>query len=130
MLVRRDLTVSTVGTQPPAIIQLGASSALEFSRAAALAAPFASGVDLNCGCPQAWACAAGMGAANMDRREVVRDMLAEAAARMGVDGWVRDKESPRGRSLSVKIRVHKDLRYVDWVKEIAGAIANEYGRHM
>jgi len=54
-----------------------------------------------------------MGAANLNRREVVRDMVVEAAARMREDGWLRDKQSSRGRSISVKIRIHKDLRWVD-----------------
>ncbi|KAG5938629.1 hypothetical protein E4U53_007964 [Claviceps sorghi] len=51
----------------------------------------------------------------MDRRELVRDMIVETRARLRTDGWgVRleeDVENPRGRSVSVKIRVHDDLRY-------------------
>lgn len=73
--------------------------------------PYVNGVDLNCGCPQTWACAANLGAALMENRELVRDMLVETRGMMQRDGWERDKESSRGRSLSVKIRIHKDLRY-------------------
>lgn len=73
-------------------------------------APFANGVDLNCGCPQSWACASGLGAALMDRRELVRDMVLETRRELTADGWVRETESERGRSVSVKIRIHKDLR--------------------
>lgn len=55
-----------------------------------------------------------MGAALMDRRELVRDMVVETRQRLQSDGWhvgkERDVDSPRGRSVSVKIRVHKDLR--------------------
>lgn len=113
-----DLTVSTsrgAGARPPTVLQFGANSPLELSRAAALAAPHVAGVDLNCGCPQAWACAETLGAELMNRRELVRDMVVETRARLAGDGWAvgreRDVESPRGRSVSVKIRVHDDLRY-------------------
>ncbi len=111
-----DLTLSDASAQPPPIAQFGANSAREFARAAALVAPFVSGVDLNCGCPQSWACAETLGAALMDRRELVRDMAVEARAALRADGWHvgldGDILSPRGRSISVKIRVHKDLRCV------------------
>lgn len=51
----------------------------------------------------------------MERRELVRDMVVETRSRLASDGWAvgleRDKNDPKGRSVSVKIRVHKDLRY-------------------
>lgn len=50
----------------------------------------------------------------MDRRELVRDMVVETRARLRHDGWAvageADVDSPLGRSVSVKIRVHHDLR--------------------
>ncbi|PFH57943.1 hypothetical protein XA68_14351 [Ophiocordyceps unilateralis] len=120
-----DLTVSTRGPQPPTILQFGANSALELSRAASLAAPFVSGVDLNCGCPQSWACAETLGAALMDRRELVRDMVVDTRQRLARDGWAvgldADMESSRGRSVSVKIRVHSDLRKtMDFLDTVIG----------
>ncbi|RYP40259.1 hypothetical protein DL767_001802 [Monosporascus sp. MG133] len=125
-----DLTVSTASAatrrQPPTIAQFGASDPVELSRAASLAAPFVNGVDLNCGCPQSWACAASLGAALMGRRELVRDMVVAARRRLADDGWAvgmtaRDVGSPRGRSVSVKIRVHPDLRRtVDFVSTVLG----------
>lgn len=52
----------------------------------------------------------------MNRRELVRDMVIETRQRLREDGWAVDKEkdmdNPKGRSVSVKIRVHNDLRYV------------------
>lgn len=109
-----DLTISTEGIQAPTVIQFGANSALELSRASSLAAPFVNGVDLNCGCPQSWACSETLGAALMDQRELVRDMVKETRHRLASDGWGVNKdfdmENPKGRSVSVKIRVHDDLR--------------------
>ncbi|KAL7628369.1 tRNA dihydrouridine synthase [Parahypoxylon ruwenzoriense] len=135
-------------SQPPTIAQFGANSPLELSRAASLAAPFVNGVDVNCGCPQSWACAETLGAALMERRELVRDMVIETRERLARDGWaVAHPTSPsssassssassssssssssephpasgRGRSISVKIRVHKDLRRTfDFVDAVLG----------
>jgi len=57
-----------------------------------------------------------MGAALMERRELVRDMVIATRTRLAADGWhvglERDAESNRGRSVSVKIRIHDDLRSV------------------
>ena len=69
-------------------------------------APFVSGVDLNCGCPQSWACAECLGAALMNKRELVADIVKEAKATLKRDGY------EGRRTVSVKIRIHKDLRYV------------------
>lgn len=116
MLTHPDLTISDNPDQPATIAQFGASSPLELSRASALVAPAVQGVDLNCGCPQSWACAELMGAALMNQRELVRDMVIETRQRLASEGWhvglEADIESPRGRSVSVKIRIHNDLRYV------------------
>ncbi|KAG6031686.1 hypothetical protein E4U41_007484 [Claviceps citrina] len=122
-----DLTISTTPQprQPPTIVQFGANVPLELARASCLAAPFVAGVDLNCGCPQSWACAETLGAALMNRRELVRDMVVETRDRLRTDGWgVRlegDVDSPRGRSVSVKIRVHDDLRRtMDFLDTVIG----------
>ncbi|KAL6878699.1 hypothetical protein J3F83DRAFT_723590 [Trichoderma novae-zelandiae] len=120
-----DFTISTTGTQPPTIVQFGANVPLELARAATLAAPFAAGVDLNCGCPQSWACAETLGAALMNKRELVRDMVVETRQHLARDGWAvgmeRDVDSPRGRSVSVKIRVHDDLRKtMDYLDTVIG----------
>ena len=113
-MILQDFTASTAGKQPPTIVQFGANSPLELSRAASLVIPYASGVDINCGCPQSWACAETLGAALMEKRELVRDMVLETRSRLQQEGWDVSKEkavdSPRGRSVSVKIRIHKDLR--------------------
>lgn len=110
----KDFTISTSGKQPPTIVQFGANSPLELARASSLVAPYVNGVDLNCGCPQSWACAETLGAALMERRELVRDMVVETRQRLKEEGWAvgkeKDKDSSAGRSVSVKIRVHHDLR--------------------
>lgn len=121
----------------PTIAQFGANQALELSRAASLAAPYVNGVDLNCGCPQSWACQEKLGAALMERRELVRDMVTETRSRLLNDGWAVDLanygsnsgvEAGRGRSVSVKIRVHSDLRKtMDFITTVLG---DEYNRNI
>jgi len=122
-----DLTISTVTPELPTIAQFGSNSPLELSRAASLAAPFVNGVDLNCGCPQSWACAETLGAALIEKRELVRDMVVATRQRLSDDGWGVGKETDmanpegKGRSVSVKIRVHKDLRKtVDFITTVIG----------
>lgn len=130
-----DLTVSTSGAQPNTIVQFGANSPLELSRASSLAAPFVNGVDLNCGCPQSWACSETLGAALMERRELVRDLVVETRSRLRDDGWAVEREAsaddPRGRSVSVKIRVHKDLRKtVDFIATVLGSGVSSGNRNI
>ncbi|KAF4819433.1 tRNA-dihydrouridine(20a/20b) synthase [Colletotrichum tropicale] len=120
-----DLTISTHGVQPPTIVQFGSNSPIELARSSSLAAPYVNGVDLNCGCPQSWACAETLGAALMEKRELVCDMVIETRQRLANDGWhvgkERDIDSPKGRSVSVKIRVHKDLRRtMDFIDTVIG----------
>lgn len=109
-----DFTISTTGPTVPTIVQFGANSPVEVSRAASLVAPYVNGVDINCGCPQSWACAETLGAALMEQRELVRDMVVEMRQKLRDEGWAvgkeKDVDNQKGRSVSVKIRVHKDLR--------------------
>lgn len=120
-----DLTVATEGVQPPTILQFGANVPTELARASTLAAPYVSGVDLNCGCPQSWACSEKLGAALMNHRELVRDMVVETRSRLASDGWAVNKDAdmynPKGRSVSVKIRIHDDLRKtMDYLDTVIG----------
>ncbi|KAI0543091.1 dihydrouridine synthase 4-like protein [Xylaria digitata] len=122
-----DLSISTARAELPTIAQFGSNSPLELSRASSLAAPFVNGVDLNCGCPQSWACAETLGAALIEKRELVRDMVIATRQRLRDDGWGVGKEADmdnpegKGRSVSVKIRVHKDLRKtVDFITTVLG----------
>ncbi|KAI1432623.1 dihydrouridine synthase 4-like protein [Xylaria sp. CBS 124048] len=122
-----DLTIATTGPELPTIAQFGSNSPLELSRASSLVAPFVNGVDINCGCPQSWACAENLGAALMEKRDLVRDMVIATRQRLRDDGWGvgteadMDNSVGKGRSVSVKIRVHKDLRKtVDFITTVLG----------
>ncbi|KAI5466630.1 hypothetical protein BGZ63DRAFT_418397 [Mariannaea sp. PMI_226] len=120
-----DFTVSRTPNQPATIVQFASNVPQELARASALVAPSANGVDINCGCPQSWACAEKLGAALMGHREIVRDMVVETRQKLERDGWhvglEKDILSTKGRSVSVKIRIHDDLRKtMDFLDTVIG----------
>ncbi|TKA71323.1 hypothetical protein B0A55_07138 [Friedmanniomyces simplex] len=99
------------GRQHALIAQFASSEPLEFARAAELIAPRVDGVDLNCGCPQSWALKDGIGCSLMSNPSLVAEMVRAARGRLS-----------SGQSVSVKIRIHKDLdQTVQWVKEVEAA---------
>ena len=81
----------------PLVVQFAATNAIDFAGAAELVAPFADGIDLNCGCPQRWALSDGYGAALIKEPELVADMVQQARSRSNLP-------------ISIKIRIHNDLR--------------------
>ena len=99
------------GRQHALIAQFASSEPEEFARAAQLIGPWVDGVDLNCGCPQSWAIKEGIGCSLMENPSLVASMIRAARARLGPE-----------QSVSVKIRIHKDLaQTVRWVKEVEAA---------
>ncbi|XP_047659848.1 tRNA-dihydrouridine(20a/20b) synthase [NAD(P)+]-like isoform X2 [Tachysurus fulvidraco] len=96
----RDSELTTNSSDRPLIIQFAATEAQTLATAAGLVAPFSDGVDLNCGCPQRWAMAEGYGACLMNKPQVVKDMVRH----------VRNQVDKPNYGVSVKIRIHKDVR--------------------
>ncbi|RDW94371.1 hypothetical protein BP5796_00134 [Coleophoma crateriformis] len=118
-VLARDSDFTTCSSPPPTILQFGANSPQELARATKLIAPYVNGVDINCGCPQSWACAETLGAALMHKRELVADMVIAAKAALKEEGYEGKK------TVSVKIRVHKDLRQTaDFIKTVEAAGAD------
>jgi tRNA-dihydrouridine synthase 4 len=85
----------------PLVAQFAAKDPVTLGRAAEMVFPYVDGVDLNCGCPQPWACQEGVGASLMTNPEVVKDMVREVKSRIG-----------NAFCVSIKIRIHADLRFV------------------
>ena len=84
----------------PMVAQFAAKDSITLSRAAEMVFQYVDGVDLNCGCPQTWACQEGIGAGLLTDPELVRDMVRGVKARVGT-----------GFCVSAKIRIHSDLKY-------------------
>jgi tRNA-dihydrouridine synthase 4 len=99
------------GREHVLIAQFASSSPEEFVRASTLIEPWVDGVNLNCGCPQPWAIKEGIGCKLMDEPELVADMVRAVKAAL----------APKGKSVSVKIRIAKDLeitkRWIDLVQD-------------
>ena len=83
------------------VAQFASADPVEFARAAALIQPWVDGVDLNCGCPQSWALKSGIGCSLMNDPDLVAKMIEAAKTVM-----------EPGKTVSCKIRIHKDLRKV------------------
>jgi tRNA-dihydrouridine synthase len=101
------------------VVQLAAKAGPAAAQAATLVRPYCDAVDLNCGCPQRWAMKEGIGAALLEKPEVVADMIR----------CIRNA-TPEGNGDTpalpcvVKMRVQDDLRRsVDFARhcEAAGA---------
>lgn len=110
------------GRRSVLIAQFASSSPEEFARAASMIAPWVDGVDLNCGCPQSWAIKEGIGCALQDSPELVAEIVRAAKARL----------RGQGKSVSVKIRIHKDLavtrRWIDVVQDAGVDFITVHGR--
>ncbi|KAJ2396492.1 tRNA dihydrouridine synthase, partial [Coemansia sp. RSA 2559] len=70
---RRDFTAND--SDCPVVVQFAAHDPVDLAHAAQIVAPFADGIDLNCGCPQKWAYKERIGAYLSDRPELVQDMV-------------------------------------------------------
>ncbi|MBN3279383.1 DUS4L synthase, partial [Polyodon spathula] len=96
----RDSEFTTNQADGPLIVQFAANDPQVLADAASIVSPFADGVDLNCGCPQRWAMAEGYGACLINKPELLRDMLRQ----------VRNQIENPNFSVSIKIRIHKDIK--------------------
>jgi tRNA-dihydrouridine synthase 4 len=91
---------TTHPTDSPTIVQFAANQVHHFAGCAELVAGHARGIDLNCGCPQRWAVKEGIGACLIDKPEFVADVVRQTRAKISDPTF----------SVSVKIRVHSDIR--------------------
>jgi Dihydrouridine synthase (Dus) len=73
---RRGSPRATAAGDRPLIAQFAAKDPVTLVRAAEMIYPYVDDVDLNCGCPQTWACQEGIGAGLMTNPEAVREMVA------------------------------------------------------
>ncbi|OCT87294.1 hypothetical protein XELAEV_18020992mg, partial [Xenopus laevis] len=109
----RDSEFTTNQGDCPFIVQFAAKEAHVLADAASLVSPFASGIDLNCGCPQRWAMAEGYGACLIKNPELVSDMVRQ----------VHNQVDNPGFPVSIKIRIHTVIsRTVDLYRKAEAAV--------
>jgi tRNA-dihydrouridine synthase 4 len=105
----RDSSFRSCSMDRPLVVQFAANDPVHFGLAARRVAPFADAVDLNCGCPQKWAMAEGMGASLVKQPQLIKEMV-QAARNMS------------GLPTSIKIRVEDDRRRtVDLIRMVESA---------
>jgi len=108
----RDSEFVTAEDDRPLIVQFAAKESIHFSESAAMVEKYSDGVDLNCGCPQKWALQEGIGACLIDNPEFVSDVVKQT----------RRKVTNSNFSVSVKIRIHDDIRRtVDLCRQVEAA---------
>lgn len=95
----RDNEFTTNKSDVPLVVQFAAKTVDDFVGAAEMVAPYAGGVDLNCGCPQRWAIKDGYGVDLLTKPQLVKDLVLQVRNRI-----------PPPFTVSVKIRLLKDIR--------------------
>ncbi|XP_037092084.1 tRNA-dihydrouridine(20a/20b) synthase [NAD(P)+]-like isoform X2 [Pollicipes pollicipes] len=96
----RDNEFTTNTADHPLIVQFAANNPSDFANASELVSRWCQGVDLNCGCPQRWAQQEGIGACLIHKPQLVYDIVRQTRNRIPDNDF----------TVSVKIRVHKDVR--------------------
>eukprot|EP00761_Pharyngomonas_kirbyi_P003285 gb/GECH01003289.1/.p1 GENE.gb/GECH01003289.1/~~gb/GECH01003289.1/.p1 ORF type:complete len:326 (+),score=71.35 gb/GECH01003289.1/:1-978(+) len=106
----RDNEFQTCPQDGPLVVQFAASDGVCLGRASQFVSPYASAIDINCGCPQRWARQEGIGSALMQDPELVADMVKTAWRMSGVP-------------IAVKIRLCSsgDQETVDFVRQMEAA---------
>ncbi|KAI9332650.1 dihydrouridine synthase-domain-containing protein [Obelidium mucronatum] len=119
--IARTTEFRTNTADNPVVVQFAASNAQDLTDAIGLVAPYCSGINLNCGCPQKWAIGEGIGCALMEQPDLVAGMVKEAQRKIRETGvTLADGVTPP--TFSIKIRVHDDIRKtVDYVKKAEAA---------
>lgn len=115
----RHAEFATYANEDRLVVQLAAKDGPAAAQAAVLVRPYCDAVDLNCGCPQRWAIKEGIGAALLEKPELVADMV-RAIRNATPEG---NGDTP-ALPCVVKMRVKDDLRHsVDFARqcEAAGA---------
>ncbi|TPX71575.1 hypothetical protein CcCBS67573_g06163 [Chytriomyces confervae] len=112
--------VYAIGIYSAVVVQFAASTPADWADATSLVIPYCSGVNLNCGCPQKWAIADGIGCALMEKPELVKNMV-EAVQHTIKTSNVKLADGLKP-TCSIKIRVHDDIRTtMDYVKRAEAA---------
>eukprot|EP01128_Nolandella_sp_AFSM9_P005997 TRINITY_DN300_c1_g1_i1.p1 TRINITY_DN300_c1_g1~~TRINITY_DN300_c1_g1_i1.p1 ORF type:complete len:477 (-),score=109.31 TRINITY_DN300_c1_g1_i1:64-1359(-) len=70
--------------RPHTVFQIGSANAVTCLHGASLVAPYVRAIDLNMGCPQHFSISGGMGAALLNKPEVVKDILSTLVRNLDV----------------------------------------------
>ncbi|KAJ2868037.1 tRNA dihydrouridine synthase [Coemansia aciculifera] len=110
---RQDYTTNDCDC--PVVVQFAAHDPVDLAQAAQLVAPYADGIDLNCGCPQKWAYKERIGAYLSDRPELVRDMVRTVKSAISIPCSVKIRKHPTDVRQTVELVRRAQMMGVDWI---------------
>ncbi|KAJ2162182.1 tRNA dihydrouridine synthase [Coemansia sp. RSA 552] len=110
---RRDYT--TNDSDCPVVVQFAAHDPADLAHAAQIVAPFADGIDLNCGCPQKWAYSEHIGAYLSERPETVQDMVRAVKSVVDIPCSVKIRKHPTDMRQTVELVRRAEMMGVDWI---------------
>ncbi|PIA16614.1 FMN-linked oxidoreductase [Coemansia reversa NRRL 1564] len=110
---RQDYT--TNNSDCPVVVQFAAHNPTDFAQAAELVAPYADGIDLNCGCPQKWAYKECIGAYLSERPEAVQDMLHAIKSAVNIPCSIKIRKHPSDMRKTVELVRRAEKMGVDWI---------------
>ena len=88
-----DLPIVLDEDKSKLVVQFATNNADNFATAVKMVEPFCTGVDLNCGCPQQWAREEGIGAALLQKPELVSEIIRKgvlaASSHTGISAKIR-----------------------------------------
>ncbi|KAJ2000820.1 tRNA dihydrouridine synthase [Coemansia thaxteri] len=99
----------------PLVVQFAAHDPVDLAQAAQIVAPYADGIDLNCGCPQKWAYKERIGAYLSDRPEAVRDMVRAVKSAVSIPCSVKIRKHPTDIRQTVELVRRAQMMGVDWI---------------
>ncbi|KAJ1899501.1 tRNA dihydrouridine synthase [Kickxella alabastrina] len=110
---RQDYT--TNDRDCPVVVQFAAHDPIDLAHASQIIAPFADGIDLNCGCPQKWAYKEKIGAYLSDRPEIVHEMVRAVKAVVNIPCSVKIRKHPTNPHITVELVRRAQMMGVDWI---------------
>ncbi|KAJ2375376.1 tRNA dihydrouridine synthase [Coemansia sp. RSA 2607] len=110
---RQDYT--TNDKDCPVVVQFAAHDPVDLAHAAQIVAPFADGIDLNCGCPQKWAYKEKIGAYLSDRPEIVHEMVRAVKAAVNTPCSVKIRKHPTDPHQTIELVRRAQMMGVDWI---------------
>ncbi|KAJ2760344.1 tRNA dihydrouridine synthase [Coemansia nantahalensis] len=110
---RQDYTTNDADC--PVVVQFAAHDPADLADAARLVAPYADGIDLNCGCPQRWAYKECIGAYLSERPEAVQDMVRAVKSAVSTPCSVKIRKHPTDASKTVELVRRAEKMGVDWI---------------
>lgn len=110
---RRDYT--TNDKDCPVVVQFAAHDPVDLAQAAQLVAPYADGIDLNCGCPQRWAYKEQIGSYLSSKPELVQDLVRSVKGAVSTPCSIKIRKHPTDIRQTVELVRRAQMMGADWI---------------